>query len=668
MGYIADIQRSLTRLKMRVSETPGRVVRGGRRVAIAACLLLTTCSMSQAQPPPSQPDTAATQQWNTFNGNLAAQKFATATQITPGNVGHLKTAWQFKTGDVSNGSGKLPATVWSATPLFANDTLYVGTPFYRIFAVDPGTGHVKWIFDPHATLKALTQPELKSRGVAYWQAHDPVPGQACQKIVYIGTMAAKLYAVDADTGKPCSGFGTNGVLNINQWNKVNAKWPLSILQPPTVYHNTLFIGWAGKDWVDSEAPAGTVFAVDARTGALKWTFDVLPQDIAPQTGTANIWASMSIDRKAGLLYLPVSSPSPNFYGGNRKRPIPLATSVTALDARTGTVVWSRQLVHHDLWDYDTNSAPVLVDLQRDGKTIPALVQSGKQGFLFVLNRLNGEPIYPITEHKVPQSTVPGEQSAPTQPETAVPVPTVPGRWPGVWSLANIVSFGGCARQAARLRYDGPFTPPSLQGSLTFPATAGGVEWGGGAVDPRSGTYVVNSSDVVEIYKLLTRKAYDAKTKGGTPKGYFPMSGSPYGFAMHNFLNWAGMPCWNPPFGTLSSYDLDTGKLLWRKPFGRIDKFGISMPKAWGSVTIGGPVITKTGLIFIGASMDSRVRAIDLKTGKVLWSAKVDAPAVSIPAVYTYKGREYVVFTAGGNSILEPKVSDQLIAFALPRPR
>ncbi len=314
MGHIADIQRSLNSSDMRVTVTPGRVVRAGRRVAMATCLLLTTCSMSHAQQPaPSQPVPVATQQWSTFNGNLAAQKFATATQITPENVGQLKTAWQFKTGDVSDGNGKLPATVWSATPLFANDTLYVGTPFYRIFAVDPATGHVKWIFDPHATLKALTQPELKSRGVAYWQAHDPAPGQACQKIVYIGTMAAKLYAVDADTGKPCSGFGTNGVLNINQWNKVNAKWPLSILQPPTVYRNTLFIGWAGKDWVDSEAPAGTVFAVDARTGALKWTFDVLPQDIAPQTGTANIWASMSIDRKAGLLYLPVSSPSLNFY-------------------------------------------------------------------------------------------------------------------------------------------------------------------------------------------------------------------------------------------------------------------------------------------------------------------------------------------------------------------
>ncbi len=668
MDSDAGMDVSLHSLTIGVIDTTGQVLRKSRKVAMATCLLLAACSVPQAQSAPPQQADAATQQWNTFNGNLAAQKFATATQITPQNVGKLETAWQLKTGDVSNGTGKLPPTVWSATPLFANDTLYVGTPFYRIFAVDPGTGHVKWIFDPHATLKALTQPALKTRGVAYWQASKPVPDQACQKIVYIGTMTAKLYAVDADTGKPCSGFAKNGVLDINKWNTVNAKWPLSILQPPTVYHDTLFIGWAGKDWVYSQAPAGTVFAVDAQTGALKWTFHALSKDIAAQTGTANIWASMSIDRKNGLLFLPVSSPSPNFYGGNRKQPIPLATSVTALDASTGKVVWSRQLVHHDLWDYDTDSAPVLVDLHRDGKTIPALVQSSKQGFLFVLNRLNGDPIYPITEQKVPQSTVPGERSSPTQPETAVPTPTVPGKWPGVWTLANMVSFGSCGRQAAHLRYEGPFTPPSLEGSLTFPATAGGVEWGGGAVDPATGTYVVNSSDVVQIYKLLTRKAYDDKTKGGTPKGYFPMHGSPYGFAMHNFSNWAGMPCWNPPFGTLSSYDLDTGKLLWRKPFGRITKFGIPMPKSWGSVTIGGPVITKTGLIFIGASMDSRVRAIDLKTGKVLWSGKVDAPAVSIPAVYTYKGREYVVFTAGGNSILEPKVSDQLIAFALPKTR
>ena len=255
--------------------------------------------------------------WYTFNGDLMDRKFSDAGQITPQNVSHLTKAWEMHTGDVSTGDGNVPVSDWSATPLFVNDTVYVSTPFYRIFALAPDSGKVKWTFDTHAQLKAPTQPDLKTRGVAYWQAAAPQAGQACQKIVYVGTMEAKLYAVDADTGKPCEGFGNHGVLDINQWNTVNAKWPLSILQPPTVYKDRLFIGWAGKDWADKEAPPGTVFAVNAQTGKLEWTFAALPKDAAKQTGTANVWASMSVDPEHGILYLPVSSPSPNFWGGNR---------------------------------------------------------------------------------------------------------------------------------------------------------------------------------------------------------------------------------------------------------------------------------------------------------------------------------------------------------------
>jgi quinoprotein glucose dehydrogenase len=611
------------------------------------------------------PAGAQDQTWSTFNGDLKAQKYSTATQITPENVSKLAMAWQLHTGDVSDGSGGKPTSDWSATPLFVNDTVYVSTPFYRIIAVQPDTGKIKWTFDTHSVLKAVTQPDLKTRGVAYWQAKNPVVGQPCQKIVYIGTMDARIFAVDADTGKACAGFGKDGILNINTWNTTNNKWPLSVLQPPTVYKNELIIGWAGDDWVYQEAPPGTVFSVDARTGALKWEFHSLPANVEKQTGTANVWASMSVDPANDLVFLPVSSPSPNFYGGNRKEKLPLVTSIAALNADTGAVVWSRQLVHHDLWDYDTDSPPVLVDIDKDGKKIPALVQSSKQGYVYVLNRLTGEPIFPIDEKPVPKSDIAGEQSAPTQPETATPVATTPRQWPGVSTLADVASGGYCSREAGQLRYDGMFTPPSLKGSLVYPATAGGVEWGGGAVDPTSDTYVVNSSSVVQIYQLLTRDNYNAKTKKGAPKGYYPMTGSPYGMYLTNFVNWLGMPCWKPPYGTLSSYDLRTGKLLWKEPFGEVQRWGFYMPLSWGSVTIGSPVITETGLIFIGASMDSRVRALDLKTGKVLWHSQVDAPAVSIPAIYTYKGKEYVLFAAGGNSILEPKVSDQLVAYAIP---
>ena len=611
------------------------------------------------------PACAQGQDWYTFNGDLAAQKYATAAQITPANVGKLTKAWEVHTGDVSDGSGDKPASDWSATPLFVNDTIYLSTPFYRIFALAPDTGKVKWTYDTKSTLKALTQPDLKTRGVAYWQSANPVDGQPCQKIVYIGTMDAKLHAVDADTGKRCTGFANNGILDINQWNTTNDKWPLSILQPPTVYKNTLFIGWAGKDWADAEAPPGRVFAVDAETGQLKWTFDALPAEQAKTTGTADVWTSMSVDREHGILYLPVSSPSPNYYGGNRTEKLPLATSVTALDADTGKVIWSRQLVHHDIWDYDTNSAPVLVDINKDGQTIPALVQSSKQGFLYVLNRLTGEPIYPIDEKPAPTSNIPEEKASPTQPYVATPKPVVSDTWPGVSTLADVASFGYCSNKAASLRYDGRFTPPSLQGSLTYPATVGGTEWGGGAVDPTTQTYVVNSSSVVQIYRLIKRADYAKESNNGKKSGYYAQKGAPYGFHISNFTNPLGMPCWNPPYGTLASYDLKTGKLLWKEPFGEVQKWGFYMPNSWGSVTIGAPVITKSGLIFIGGSMDSRVRAIDLKTGKVLWKQLVDAPAVSMPAVYTYKGKEYVLFAVGGNAILTPRVSDQIVAFALP---
>jgi quinoprotein glucose dehydrogenase len=622
--------------------------------------------------------------WSTFNGDLKAQKYSPLTEITPENVGELGVAWQMHTGDAAVGDstpmnmhmrskfprGKdLPATVWSATPLFVNDTVYVGTPFYRIFALEPDTGKTKWTYDSKSELQALTQPDLKNRGVAYWQAENPDAGQPCQKRIYLGTMDAHLHAVDADTGQLCTDFGASGILDVDQWNIENAKWPLSLLQPPTVYKDTLFLGWAGKDWAFAIDPPGTLFALDARTGAKRWEFQTLDAATAATSGTGNIWASMSVDPDRDLLYIPVSSPSPNFFGGNRLEPSELTTSVTALDTNSGRVVWSRQLVHHDIWDLDTNSAPTLVDIVKDGVTIPALVQTSKQGFLYVLNRETGEPVYPIEERPVSASTVPGEKSSPTQPYVALPEAVVGDKWPGVYWLADMAGFGSCSKTAASLVDEGRFTPPSLEGSIVYPATIGGVEWGGGAVDPTSGVFVVNYSSAVQLYKLIPRADYDALAASNPDAietgGYFPQTGAPYGVQLQTFLNPIGMPCWKPPYGSIAAYDLKTGAQLWDVPFGQVQQYGFYMPEDWGSITIGGPVITASGLIFIGASMDSRVRALDIKTGKVLWKGLVDAPAVALPAVYEYKGKQYVVWAAGGNSILTPTVSDQVIAFALP---
>ncbi len=603
------------------------------------------------------------QTWDAFGGNQQAQKYSTATQITPDNAKNLKKAWELHTGDVGSGAHY---TTWGATPLFVNNTVYVGTPFYKIFAVEPDTGKTKWVYDSGALGKSQNQG-LKNRGVAYWAAAAPAAGQSCQKMVYIGTMQGELHGVDADTGKPCAGFGKNGVVDVNAWLTTNSKWKIGLIQPPAVYKDTLILGWAGDDWTLKTENPGTVYGIDARTGALKWTFNIIPPDQLNNTGTANVWAGISVDPETGLAFLPVSSPSPNYYGGDRLKEMPYVTATVAVKAETGEVVWARQLVHHDIWDVDINSAPTLLDIDKNGQKIPALIQATKMGFLFVLNRNTGEPVYPIVEKPVPASDVPGEVASRTQPYVATPRPTIPDTSPPVSMLADITSFGQCSRWKARLRDEGRYTPPSIKGSIAWPATVGGVEWGGGAVDPTTNTYVVNSDHVPQVYTLIPRaeadKLYGDKLRGAG--GYAAQAGSAYGFKLENFLNIWGMPCWEPPYGTLLSYDMNTGKLNWEKPFGQVQKYGFYMPESWGSVTIGAPVITKSGVVFIGASMDSRVRAVDLKTGNVLWKHIVDAPAVAQPAVYTYKGRQYVVFAAGGNGILTPRLSDQLVAFALP---
>ena len=612
---------------------------------------------------------AAAAQTAPSNAGLAAQKFSTLVDITPANVRDLKVAWRMRTGDISNGSlmraGKrIPATEWSATPLFVNDTIYLGTPFYRVFALEPDSGKVKWVYDSKPNLDAEERTDIRNHGVAYWQAESSAAAGPCSKRIYIGTADAKLHAVDANDGKPCADFGDGGMVDVDQWNVTNRKWPLALFQPPTVFGDYLFLGWAGQPRTDGEATPGSVFAIDARTGARRWTFETIGEDSNGKTGHGNVFAPMTVDPQRNLLFVPVSSPSPSFIGGNRLDELPHTSSVTALDIASGKVVWSRQLVHHDLWDYGTNSAPTLIDIVKDGATIPALVQTSKQGFVFVLNRQTGEPIFPIEERAVPKSAVPGEVSAPTQPFAAQPEPATPDTWPGLFKLADWASFGFCSRTAKGLKYEGRFTPPSLQGSLIFPASFGGVGSGGGAVDPASQSLVVNASQAVQIYRLLRRSDYD-NVATSEADGYFPMTGSPYGARVRTFLNTIGMPCWNPPYGTLSSYDLKTGRLLWRKPFGQVQRHGFYMPEAWGSLTIGAPAITASGVIFIGASMDSRVRAIDLKSGELLWKHVVPAPAAAMPAIYRYKGRQYVVFVAAGHPVLGPKASDAVVAFALP---
>lgn len=619
----------------------------------------------------SIPLVPGTPTWDSFHGQLNAQKYSPLDQINSDNVGDLEKVWEIHTGDVSDGSGDLPPTVWSATPVFANDTLYIGTPFYRILALDPATGEQKWSFDTESTLEAMTQPALKSRGVAYWEADDPVEGESCQKIVYLGTMDAQLFAVDADTGEKCTSFADNGVLDVNQWNDTHDKWPLSLLQPPTVVGDHLILGWAGKDWAFEQAPPGTVFSINARTGEREWSFNALSDEMREKSGTANVWTHMSADEENGLVYLPISSPSPNYWGGNRTEDVPLATSTTALDVDTGEVVWSRQWVHHDVWDYDINAAPTLMDITVDGEEIPALIQATKQGFLFVVNRLTGEDVWPIEERPVPQGdgSVKGEEYADTQPFPTKPAPLLDqSEKPKIWKLADVVGGGECSALWDDLTYEGMYTPPTTQGegALAYPDSAGGVQWGGVAFDPVSQTAIVNTSHIVQYVKLYEREAYEKADSGsGNESGFAPQTGAPYGMRLEVARNWLGMPCWEPPFGEVVALDMKTGDVKWRRPIGSSQQYGFFMPESWGSPTIGGPAVTAGNLVFIGASMDAKLRAYSLDSGEELWEDQAEAPAVANPAVYEYEGREYVAFVAGGNSILKDQVGDQVVVYALP---
>jgi quinoprotein glucose dehydrogenase len=601
--------------------------------------------------------------WTGFHGDLGSRKFSAVESFTPENADQIVRAWEYRTGDVSDGSGELPATVWSATPVYANDTLYLGTPFYRIVALDPATGEERWTYDSHSTLEALTQPALKNRGVGYWDGGGDGP---CARRVFLGTMDAELHAVDADTGQRCADFADGGVLNVNQWNNVNAVFPFSLLQPPTVVGDTLLLGWAGADWEYSVAPPGNLLAIDARTGELLWDLGFIPEESIPRTGTANIWTAMTVDPDLGLAYVPVSSPSPNYWGGNRTEAIPLATSTTAVDVETGEIVWSFQHVRHDIWDYDTTAAPQLVDIERDGESIPALVQVTKQGFLFVLDRRTGEPLFPVQDVPVPQSTADGEETAPTQPMSSVPEPTNdPHTLPGTWWLADLTSGGQCSRDRDTYLYEGIFTPPSETGTFLYPGTAGSNNWGGAAIDDRTDTLYVNSMRVVQVIRLIPRAVYDeGPRESGAERGFYPQEGAPYGIELTEWRNRLGLPCWEPPFGTFSAYDLRSGERLYEVPFGMAQYWGFYGFRSWGTPTLGGPVVTAGGVVFIGAAMDGRVRALDASTGEELWSDLVAAPAVANPAVFTHDGIDYVVFAVGGNSILAEGVADQVVAYRL----
>jgi quinoprotein glucose dehydrogenase len=613
---------------------------------------------------------------------LARTTEAPVPLISAANVDLLEVAWTYRTGDVSANEDGRAGTAFEATPVLHGRTLYLTTPYTRVIALDAATGQERWTFDPGIDRSDRHHKMVTSRGVTVWTDDTAVDGTRCAVRVFAASYDARLFALDAGTGQPCAGFGSGGVINLRNGiarieGREHTYWAAP---PPTVVGDLVVMGSTIMDNHNADAPSGVVRAFDARSGALRWAWDPLPgvgahdrQGQWVSAGAANTWATIVADPVRDLLFIPTSSPSPDHYGGLRPGPNAFANSIVALRASTGQVVWHFQTVHHDLWDYDLAAPPLLITIQRDGLAIPAVVVGTKLGFLFVFHRETGAPLFPIREVPVPASDVPGESASPTQPMPILPRPLAPQGLAAddAWGLTPL-DRQACRNQIKRLRSDGVFTPPSLQGSVTMPGFLGGLQWGGAGWDSSRQLLVVNAVHIAMVATLVPRAEVAAAERAleGNRKAYMaPQDRTPYGVRREALLSPLGIPCNAPPWGTLAAIDLVTGEVRWEVPFGTMrDLLGVPTPASWGSPNLGGPVVTG-GLAFIGATMDRRLRAFDVLSGEQIWEDTLPASAQATPLLYTHPddGRQVIVIAAGGHSGLMSTLGDYVIAYALPAP-
>lgn len=633
-------------------------------VKFAICLWLAISSGAQTA-------TSAGSGWSAYGGDAGGSRYSGLTQITPANVQHLKLAWTYQTGELGQGSPSAASLTFETTPILFDGTLYLSTAFGKIIALDPVTGKERWTFDP-GTDRTRRYSEVTSRGVAVWV--DPEVSAKHARI-FIGTIDARLVAVDAQTGRLCLGFGRRGIIDLAASVKAKGSGNYQVTSAPTVIKDVVIVGSSiGDNW-SADTGDGVVRAFDVRTGNLRWSWDPIPRRRG-KVGAANAWAPMSADPERDLVFIPTSSPSPDFYGGLRPGDNRHANSVVALRASTGALVWAFQTVHHDLWDYDVAAQPTLTDLPRDGRLHPVVVQATKTGFLFVLHRETGEPWFPIEERAVPASRVKGEQAWPTQPFPVLPEPLMPQ---GALKPEEAWGLEESDRSEARKLIErhasaGIFTPPNLDGVITIPGNGSGVNWGGIAVDPKRHLAVANTTHLATLVQLILPEEYSALRKQSfAERGEFELGaqqGAPLAVKRKTFLTPSKLPGHPPPWGKLAAVDLVSGKIRWEIPFGdplewhplggKLSEAGVKgMPNA------GGPILTASGLIFIGANMDQRFRAYDAETGRELWRAELPRAAMATPM--TYLGRDqkqYVVVAAGGHGKAGTPLGDYVVAFRL----
>jgi quinoprotein glucose dehydrogenase len=605
--------------------------------------------------------------WEYWGGDQGGMRFSKLAQITPANVGDLVRAWEFHTGDLdSRPPAAMARTKFEATPLFVEDSLILCSPFNEVIALDPGNGAQKWRYDPKISTSQRPANRYNCRGVAYWVDSQAAEGAACRSRIFMGTNDVRVIALDAKTGIPCADFGDNGQVKIDVGKEL--LWPgeFQITSAPIVSRGVVVVGSSIADNARVDGPLGVVRAFDARTGRPRWTFDPLVHD-GISAGHSNVWAPMSADDERGLVFLPTTSPSPDFWGGKRVGNDEHANSVVALRSETGELVWAFQTVHHDVWDYDLPAQPTLARIDTGEGMRDVVIQPTKQGFVFVLDRDTGKPVWPVEERAVPQGGAEGEQLSPTQP-----FPThVPDLMPQKFSLDDIfrqlpiIGSPPCDAQLATARNEGLYTPPSTQGTIIFPMTGGGVNWGSAAFDPVNQILYANTSNAIHLVKLIpSAEAEDLKPPPGGELGR--QRGAPFAMTRVVALSRLGLPCTKPPWGALVAVDLKDGKILWRSPVGTSeDRAPFGMAFKWGTPLVNGVAITAGGLVFTGA-MDAYLRAFDAKSGDELWQGRLPVPGVANPMTYLWKGEQYVAIAAGGHSESGTSIGDSVVAFRLPR--
>jgi len=592
--------------------------------------------------------------WPYHDRDAGGQRFSPLTQITPANVATLTTAWTYDTGVARIG----------ATPLVVDGVMYISAG-RDVSALEPETGKVIWTFNAPGA--------VSRRGVAYWPGDGTTPAR-----IYSGA-GEKMLALDAKTGKPAADFGDAGYVDLTTSIRGDVEGRFSLVSPPTIYKDIVITGGNDGEQFPSFGLYGDIRGWDARTGKLLWSFHTVPRPGEPghdtwegdswknRSGT-NMWSFFTVDVARGLVFAPLGAPTSDYYGGDRHGANLYANSIVALDAATGKLKWYRQLVHHDLWDFDLPAAPTLIDVKQNGRTIPAVAVVTKMSFLFIFNRVTGEPVFPIEERPVPKSDVPGEASWPTQPFPVKPPPlgridfdpANPKDW---YSLTpEHAAFCKDLWQKNDMFTKGPFTLPGVGRTMvTFPSTIGGGNWNGLAYDATRGLVFTNVMNLGQVGSL--KEAPDPQTGGKTYR-----RSSPWGGPVGRFWDPQNeIPCSAPPFGELVAVDVNRGEIAWHVPLGTIDSLKDKGFPNTGTVSLGGPIATASGLIFVGATNDRRFRAFDSQTGRLLWETELEASAHDVPMTFMGRdGRQYVVVAAGGGSYLGSPPGTKIVAFALPK--